>query len=873
MPRTILERLCRWVTHGVLLILVGIAAAKYLEWTTLLTGPSLLQAGYVLLAALLLGWFLQVLRTVVATDSGLTGGWMENGRLVTLLGLAIWLFRPFLSPDFFGGQDARSYGYGMMDVLQQARAGVFPVFVGQGEFMFNGAIHPIRTAPYHQYLGILLDLLTARALSPLAVQHLAVVVTAIQAGLTCYVCLVLLAPTRRGLAWIMAVFYITTPAMAHYIYPAEMYMSFMAFAYLPVVLFGTVRIIQRDDAAGWIGLAVGLAMLWICHPPVAAWVTLCVLGIQGLRLLTRDMVLASWRRAGGGLVLFGGLTTYYFWSIAEISAMSPEGVAGTPFAVVGFVIGIAAMVRYLATGRWLWLGTMIAAAGGLWLTEKTYGRWLGGAVVPSVLFTAASSYWPGWRGRERLPEWAVAILLAGGLLTVGWTLPADQTPSYRWVEQLFPTILYPVSPSAALLSDMQIGYAMWGAMVLGVTAIILTRALETRLLAIAGLLWLALLIPVPGVTRLLLSGIPEPLRAISSDILWIRQLPAMIGLATGLGFLGSLAWSIRYPRSGLVQAGLAGLALCWSLRESEKFVRCGYRSFTTSVATQSFYRPDNIRQFAYIFSGLPISPYLTNGVVDYHLESRLLQAEDPTQEAGELVSWENAQHLTLTTIRDENSPLWLHLNPTFTLAPGERILIRFAFFDKNYTGTLILQGPRGFYREYQMPSAGFFPKSFGVARERPKMLAVWNDSGEPQPFELLFVNAAQHATWAFFDDFARIDLQTYDPVLLPVRTLSLIPFYRALVKTAHPVYLETPRMFIPGYRATVNGQPAEVVVSPNSQAMVKLQPGDSTVELRYVGTPVLLTTLVVTALAWSGVLVVALRAWWRGRQTKLPVMP
>ena len=76
--------------------------------------------------------------------------------------LAVWLYRPFLDAGFFGGVDARSYGYTMIDVLRQARAGVFPVLVGQTEFMFNGTIHPIRTAPYHHYLGILLDRITCR---------------------------------------------------------------------------------------------------------------------------------------------------------------------------------------------------------------------------------------------------------------------------------------------------------------------------------------------------------------------------------------------------------------------------------------------------------------------------------------------------------------------------------------------------------------------------------------------------------------------------------------------------------------------------------------------------------------------------------------
>jgi hypothetical protein len=186
-------------------------------------------------------------------------------------------------------------------------------------------------------------------------------------------------------------------------------------------------------------------------------------------------------------------------------------------------------------------------------------------------------------------------------------------------------------------------------------------------------------------------------------------------------------------------------------------------------------------------------------------------------------------------------------------------LLRFRFFDRRYSGVLIMRGPRGWYRQYQLPDAGFGPKSFGVDSERPKTLALWNSSSEPQPVDLVFYRPELPADSHAPVDFAELAMLTYDPAKLPVRTLGLIP-YRASVTLSEPAFLETPRAFIPGYRATVNGQPHVVEASPNHRAMLKLNPGENLVELRYAGTPWLWLAFGVSALTWCSLLAGAVRA-------------
>lgn len=792
-----------------------------------------------------------------------TRQWQEDLRIVSLPVLAVWLFRPFLTSAFFGGVDARSYGYGMADVLAQARAGVFPVFVGQSEFMFAGVVHPIRSAPYHHYLGMLLDVLTCRTLDPVAVQHLTVVVTAMLGATVCYLCLVSLAPHRRWLAWVTAVLYVSAPAVSGFIYGQEMYMTFMAFAWVPLVLFGNVRLIRQDDWIGWKFLTAGLVLVWVCHAPVGLWLTLGTVLLQGLRLLTGETTRASWLRAFGGVGLFALLSAYYFWSIGELMSTDRHQAPGPGSNFFSFVVllgGLALLLRYLATGKWQWLVPAAVATVVLWFNFRGYAYWLIAGSACALVWVRATALRSDWQWRSRLPEVALVLLLAAGVLTLRW-LPADAgVPPLNIVRRLVPSIFLPLTERANTLTDLQLGYALLVAWLVGVTALFGTKSLEVRLTVLVGIVGMVLIVPVPGLTRFLLASVPEPVNAVSSVSLWLRYLPTLLGLCAFMGFLGAVAWSARHPRSSSAFTVLFCLAALWSLRESGKFVRSGFRAIQSTGKHLDYYRPENITQFAYIFAGMPISPYQINGVADYHLESRLLRVDDPSAELSETVPTGGEVHWEkFAGVPDSGGPNWLNLAPTITLDPGEYCLLRFRFFDQPYKGVLILRGANGWYREYQMPEAGFGPKSFGVAAERPKTLAIWNSSAQPQPIDLVFYRPGAPFEGTAPRDFVEVAILPYDPEKLPIRTLGLIP-YRATVTLADPAFIETPRMFIKGYQADVNGQSRPALRSPNHKVMVKLDPGENRVRLRYVGTKMLWCAFALSAVGWLWVLGAAIRA-------------
>ncbi len=844
------ERAWNWQFFARAVPLLALAA-----WAVGARGTHGLTAGelaYLGAAALAVGAGFHLLREALESreDDG-----FEAVRLALLGCGAGWVFRPFLTPQMVGGLDAHWYGHIMIDALQQARAGVWPVFVGQGELMFNGAVHPFRTAPYHHHFGIALDLLTARALTPLAVQHLTVIVTAVIGSLTCYASMVALAPTRRWLAWALALGYVSGPALAGAIYAQEMYMTFMAYAWLPVVIHGNIRLVRNNDATGWLVLTAGLALVWTCHAPVGAWASIFTAGVQGMRLLAKDFDLRSWRLAAGAAVLFGGLTGYYFFSIGELAPTNAGGAGALLAYGAGALLGVAALVRLLASGRWRWLGVGALALALLWPTHRMYFGGLAAALLLGAGFVSLEWWLPWLKVRTRLPECVAAALLGGGLLAALVFPERDAArlirsgQAFALMAQLFPKNFQSVSWLAQQLGDLQPGYGVLAALGAGLLAMLVRPTWEVRLTALGGLGLALMIFPVPRVTALLYQAVPDPLYGICTVSLWLRVMPVLVTVAIFAGFLAAT----NLPRGFWLRAA-AGLAAAELLIghwcETGKFIWLGERSVNSSERTAAFYRPENAQLYSYAYNGLPHPGYLMNGVVDYHLESRLLEVKTLAWRKDPVLEKPGGSAVIFSTSPGPEGADWHRLAPSLTIAPGERRLLNFEFLDRPYSGTLVMKGP-GFYRDYYLPDGGFYAKSFGSAPERPKTLAVWNSGEAERQVVLSFLNVTPEETGKPFGDFARIALRSYRTEELQIQTRGLIP-YRADVELTEPMYLETPRVFIPGYRARVDGISKKVEMSPDHLAMVRIEPGHHTVDVFYTGTFAARMIFRFSALVWLG---------------------
>ena len=244
---------------------------------------SVWAAGFALLA------LPQLLRATAATEDRAVNA--EPLSVSTLLLLAWCLFEPIAYPVVHGGGDALWYGMMAADVIEQVRAGVFPVFGGQSLYQFNGSLYPIRVAPAFHYLIALVDTLTARSLGAFAVQNLLIVAWGGLAVLTTYGSLAWIS-SRRWLAAFGSALFIACPGVISIAYNNDLYMSWTTVPFVPLALAATVRTFDRVTSRTCLVLGASLALLWWGHTPIALWTTGIATVAQLARLFLRR---ADWR--------------------------------------------------------------------------------------------------------------------------------------------------------------------------------------------------------------------------------------------------------------------------------------------------------------------------------------------------------------------------------------------------------------------------------------------------------------------------------------------------------------------------------------------------------------------------------------------------
>ena len=201
------------------------------------------------------------------------------------------------------------------------------------------------------------------------------------------------------------------------------------------------------------------------------------------------------------------------------------------------------------------------------------------------------------------------------------------------------------------------------------------------------------------------------------------------------------------------------------------------------------------------------------------------------------------------------------LSPDVALQPGWRYALHLDFLIPPASGVLQISGDR-LQREYALPDSGAgtrpteSSRAFGMSAAAQKELSLWSDSSAPTTLHALLTLPEREPTPEFA--FARFSLHAYRPENLPIRILGWMP-YHAAVDVAEPAWLETPRMWLGRYRATVNGHAAEVIRSGNSLAAVRLAPGHNDVVLAYQPGALLAFSYWLTLLAWLALAVWTLR--------------
>jgi hypothetical protein len=684
------------------------------------------------------GWWPLQRESSNSSDQGMSVRKLsEVARLCVLAFAGCWLLHPFATARSYGGGDAVWYAHMLADYVFQLRAGVFPVFAGQTDFAFNGAVYPLRVAPLYQHLAAVLDLVTLHSLGVFALQHLTVIVCGAAGIFGSYWTLCWIAPSRRWSAACFAILYLSCPGVLATIYTQDLYMTWMTVGLAPFAAYAIVRTFRSDGAKSQVILGASLASLWWAHSPIALWFTIVAVFSQVARLMQARPTVGALKRSVLGASVFVLLAQYPFVSVAMIGSPGEHSPASVPLAH---------------------------------------------------------------------PE-----------------LIAEN------IRQSYPAALLPIH-NAEGLGGLQLGYGLWAVLLASALVIPACRKRELTVLVTASFVLILLLLPIPGLNRLLWSSMPGAILRIT--YYWPMQRFYLI-IAALTATAGQIAWDSCAPQAARFRLPVALLiaACCtWSLQQVGPFIRAAKAATSTPSDSTRSMRPENrlLMDHAYgLFPGLP--PHFSNGVVDPRSEARLIP-EPSDIPVGNLVS----SGLLVGTV--DANPGILDLDPRFRLAPGQRYQLDIGFGHPAVSGILQCVG-HTFFREYLLPSSGG-PQSFGSGPTNSHRIDVWSSDPAGDDISLRFIPAQPGPSARSLAAFGSFQLRERMPEDGPVEVISLLPF-QARVRTPSSTILETPRMYMPGYDASVDGNPVAAVKTPSRLVGVPLSAGEHMVVLRYPG-PILL---------------------------------
>lgn len=307
------------------------------------------------------GLHLVVRLTEALTRAAEEPSWRDYARAFVLMLFCGVTFMGYFNAHRVGPLDAQWYENVMIDFLTQARSGTFPVVMGSTLYAFNGAVHPFRSAPWQFVMADGVDILTGRALAPVAVEHITAIASFCAAVLVLYVGFSRSRPASRGTAWLFALAYAMAPAATVPFFQYDMYMTMTAQPVMAAAFLCLQRVVDEDSvvASGWLGVL--LAALWYCHPPMALLAGLICAACTAAGVATRGFAI---RRLVGGaacLATFAGLAAPYFMSMSELAQSDEPRLATLAMPLVGMALCLVGAAGFLRTRRIPWLAILPTA--------------------------------------------------------------------------------------------------------------------------------------------------------------------------------------------------------------------------------------------------------------------------------------------------------------------------------------------------------------------------------------------------------------------------------------------------------------------------------------------------------------------------------
>jgi hypothetical protein len=537
----------------------------------------------------------------------------------------------------------------------------------------------------------------------------------------------------------------------------------------------------------------------------------------------------------------------------------------TVHAAVFVPLAVAACIRGVLRPSFNADAWLAAAVAGAWLTHPPVALWLTAGVVFVRLFAFCRQ--PRW---VTLASGTCAVALAAGLAAFVFASVTALNPSTGALSSVdaghglpplimenlrgaFPACIYPVAHKASTLGSLQFGYVAW--LLFGFAAVCVARARKARnaslntewLTALSALLFAGLLLvltlPVPFLTFWLWRRLPGVVLELTT--IWPMQRLYLVATAFtlfGAALVVPKEWkrSWRRPWQGAVAVLLAA---SWMLFQAKTYLGRGYHDRRPPNETADLYVPTNIdlTETSYAFFGVP--PTYVVGVMDPQFEFRILK--NGTQEIGSTLDSAVATGTPLQSlVLREDHPIYV------TLVPGKRYVLNFAFRTPPVTGIVYITGTV-VRRLYSLPSAGQ-AAGFGMNDGQRRSIPIWTDNKKPEQVGIRLDVPELNSPAGRRVNFADLTLVEVHPEKLPVRLESLSPLRFAVSAPQEGLTIETPRRFIPGYEAIVNGRKIRPVISPYREVMVPVPPGESTVELECKGPPYVVTAFWISAYCWLG---------------------
>jgi hypothetical protein len=538
-------------------------------------------------------------------------------------------------------------------------------------------------------------------------------------------------------------------------------------------------------------------------------------------------------------------------------------------------LAIAACVRSVLRPSFsadAWMAAALAAA---WLAHPPVALWLTVGVV--IVRLAAFASRPSWKvlASGTLAAVLCACLCAFVFASVAAVDSSTGTLSTKGAGSGIPALimdrlhdsvpgsLLPVTRDAGALGGLQFGYAAW--LLLALTLAALARPVSrpegaprgTGLASVScaayAALMLVMTLPVPGITSWIWRHVP----GVALELTTIWPMQRLYLVATGFTVFGAAlvlpgAWQrLRHPR--WLGPLLVLVAAAWVLYEADAFVQRGKRDRRSQDATLSSYRPSNLdlTVTSYAFFGVP--PTYVSGVMDPQFEFRLLR--NGTEQVGSPL-----ESAAATAPVVERVTLRMDRVSAVTLKPGKRYLATFDFHTQPMSGLVEFKGAL-LYRTYSLPSAGA-AAGFGMNGGQRRSIPIWTDASQPERVEIRIDIPELNSAAGRLVAFADVALQEVQPERLPVRLEGLVPLKFAVDAPQAGLTVETPRLFLAGYEATVNGRRVTPLMSPYRLVMIPVPPGHSEVVLECTGPAFVPFAFWVSAASWAALLVWRLAGSW-----------